>query len=171
MGMYNAMFGDGERGYPLLSMLGFEKPSDLGRYRDGWLEDDGDGGYRIAIYTRNGGNNREEHMPDLSGHPYYISDKDDSLDNTYATIYFRLPPMLLEVVKGHSDLMYPEPVNMDMVWLRGLAELEDNAGYREQVLADIDKYVVVVDPSSGAGQMDKSKLSDVVRKLVEGEEV
>jgi hypothetical protein len=173
MGMYNAVFGDGQRGYPLLSMLGFKSISEVGRYRDGWLESDGDGGYRIAIYTRNGGNNREEYMPDLSGHPYYISDKDDTVDNTYATIYFRLPPVLLEALKeqlgDHPDLVYPEPVNMDLVWARALAELESNAGYRDQVIAHIDEYVVVVDPSSEVGKTDHTKLTDVVRKLVEGE--
>ena len=41
MGMYNVMFGPSDAGYVLLGMLGFDRPSDVGRWRDTWIEGDG----------------------------------------------------------------------------------------------------------------------------------
>jgi len=62
-----------------------------GRFRDIWVEPDGK---TICLYTRNGGGNREwmQHVFDiLRQHPYYQSDEDDDFDETYASIYFRVP--------------------------------------------------------------------------------
>lgn len=91
MSMYELIFADGEKGMPLMGALGFKSTGDVGRYRSAWLEMDDDGKPRIAVYTRNGGNNREHYMPDLEDHPNFLFDRDDSFDNTYATIYFSIP--------------------------------------------------------------------------------
>lgn len=105
--MYNLVAGDGhqfDRGRILLAVLG--NPN-VGRYRDSWVERDGGGEPVIAIYTRNGGGNRQcwcddNSHPDgpctalivtevLPAHPLYLRDKDDTFDSTYATFYFRVP--------------------------------------------------------------------------------
>lgn len=62
MSMYELVFDDGEKGLPLLAVLGFKKASDVGRYRSAWLEKDDKGIVRIAVYTRNGGGNRNEYQ-------------------------------------------------------------------------------------------------------------
>ena len=51
--MYNAIFGENPRAGALLACIGLTK-ADVGRYRDVWLTDK-----HIAVYTRNGGGNRE----------------------------------------------------------------------------------------------------------------
>lgn len=111
MSMYALVAGDGhqiDRGQILLGMLGNPEP---GRYRDAWVEKDPDGGDPIiAIYTRNGGGNRESYEFEielLQLHPQYIRDADDDFDSTYATFYFRAPKehaeMLREVEQEHVD--------------------------------------------------------------------
>ena len=93
MSMYNVVFGFHPH-LPLVGiLLGREKivGDYFGRIRDAWIERWPDGSLRIHVYTRNGGGNRAEHMPDLSGDPLFIEDRDDSFDNTYASIYLKLP--------------------------------------------------------------------------------
>lgn len=51
---------DGDRIHACLWLAGFTTPQRSGRLRDGWLEIGDDGQPRVAIYTRNGGGNREE---------------------------------------------------------------------------------------------------------------
>lgn len=107
MSMYNLVHGQN----PLASMVPFllEQPeSYFGRFRDAWVEGREDGSVVLAVYTRNGGGNREhyddekEAGPDcdctgcigsyrLPEHPLYIEDRDDDYDCTYATFYFRVP--------------------------------------------------------------------------------
>lgn len=166
--MYNAIFGDGERGYPLLGALGFSKLEDVGRYRDAWIEKDGQGGYRIAVYTRNGGNNREDYMPDFSGNPYFLFDQDDEFDNTYATIYFSVPPELLKMVEAAiaQGAEIPEPVDMDQEWQTAIKALENNLGGRQdEVMANMDKYVKVVSIDPETGTTKEVPLSGLVEEL------
>ena len=99
----------------LLSMLGLTEGS-VGRFRDAFVLPD-----RIAVYTRNGGGNREHygnaeyesedppadgscrctgciitvHLPQ---HPLYIRDEDDGFDSTYATVYFKFPPEYADIL-------------------------------------------------------------------------
>lgn len=116
MSMYGMLFGDGSRGHVLLLSLGFAKVGDVGRYRDAWLEKGDDGETRIAIYTRNGGGNREEYesvFEALRKHPLYLFDLDDDFDFTYATIYFSLPEELADAVKKFE---IPDTVDMSKVW-------------------------------------------------------
>lgn len=85
MGLYNMLFGVNKLSPLILATLGL-KPSDMGRFRDCYIEDG-----KIAVYTRNGGGNRESYMPDFSANPHYLYDQDDDFDCTYATIYFKFP--------------------------------------------------------------------------------
>lgn len=122
MSMYGLVFdgaGAHERGGLLLGVLGFTKFSDVGRFRDAWLEKDDAGQPMIAVYTRNGGGNREEcwnhdnepmsetvdsaacecpackanHF--LPAHELWARGVDDEFDSTYRTEYFRVPEKFL----------------------------------------------------------------------------
>jgi hypothetical protein len=92
MGLYNMVFKTSPQ-MPLVMALLERQPFDFGRFRDAWVEKDDSQptGLRLVVYTRNGGNNREECMPDFTGDPLYLSDKDDEYDSTYAAVYFRVP--------------------------------------------------------------------------------
>jgi hypothetical protein len=104
MSMYDLVAGDGaqhSRGSVLLAVLGNPDP---GRFRDAWVERDEQGEPIIAIYTRNGGGNRECYCDDgnepgsctgcrgeaFAAHPLHLRNADD--DCTYATYYFSVPP-------------------------------------------------------------------------------
>lgn len=136
MSLYEMVFADGEEGLPLLGALGFKSVSDVGRYRSSWIEKGEDGIPRIAVYTRNGGGNREcwkddlkdgeechcvgctiEH--DLPKHPQYLFDQDDEFDCTYATIYFSIPDNLKKMLdEADSDWVnkVQDEVNMSETW-------------------------------------------------------
>ena len=99
MSMYEMVFGDGDAGIGWLGALGFSHTTDVGRYRSAWLEQPVGEEPRIAVYTRNGGGNRDEYssvFAELAQHEHYLSDRDDEFDSTYATIYFSLPTILIE---------------------------------------------------------------------------
>ncbi|MFD7705586.1 hypothetical protein [Streptomyces sp. NPDC059786] len=116
MSMYSLVAGDGhqyDRGSILLAALG---DPDVGRFRDAWVEKGENGEPVIAIYTRNGGGNREDYqsvIADLQGHPLYLRDTDDDFDSTYATFYFRTPDELSDQFREIAV----EPVNMSERWL------------------------------------------------------
>lgn len=87
-GLYNLVFGQESIADTLLAALKLTR-DDCGRFRDCFVHDG-----EIAIYTRNGGGNRDdyEHIFDaLSAHPNYLRNADDDFDCTYATIYFSFP--------------------------------------------------------------------------------
>lgn len=58
MSLYNALFGRNPASDVILATLGLSRGA-VGRFRDAWVEKDNTGEYRIAVYTRNGGGNRE----------------------------------------------------------------------------------------------------------------
>ena len=133
-GLYNLMMGDGGeeiRGDALRTILG--NPP-IARYRDSWVEN-WDGEPVIAIYTRQGGGNRDCYCEDYGGahpdpesscgsnealqaHERYLRDADDEFDCTYATFYFRCPP------EFRDDLRKPEimqaPVDMSERWMAAI---------------------------------------------------
>lgn len=133
MGLYDIVMGDGrqrERGALLLQILG--GPA-VARFRDAWVEKGADGEPVIAIYTRQGGGNRQcycgendrEHVPaqcyaacneELARHPLYVRDADDDFDSTYATFWFRLPGTLHADVRQALTEIACEPVNMSQRW-------------------------------------------------------
>ena len=127
MSMYDMVAADGHqnlRGAFLLAAL--DNP-DIGRFRDAWVEKSADGEPVIAIYTRNGGGNREDYedvIADLQDHPLYLRDADDDFDSTYATFYFRTPDELVEAFRESAG----EPVNMSDRWQAAIAALGGKGG-------------------------------------------
>lgn len=95
MSMYNMLFGVNPDTDQLMEILG-KTQGDFGRFRNVYMED----GY-IIVHTRNGGGNREDYedvFDEMSEHPWYSHDEDDSFDCTYANIYFKVP-------ENHEDFM------------------------------------------------------------------
>lgn len=146
MSMYHLVFGgDGarDRGAVLLGLLGFETLGDVGRYRDAWVERDPNGKPIIAIYTRNGGGNRQctaealelDEQCDgtctgcvathkLPAHPLYVRDQDDSFDSTYATFYFFPPDEWVEPLTQVAS----DPVDTDQRWQDAIAAIGGDHG-------------------------------------------
>lgn len=117
MSMYAMMHGQNAAADWLLGMLDLTK-EDVGRFRDAWVNKN-ENGYEIAVYTRNGGNNREDYMPDFSGHPLFLRDQDDDFDNTYATIFFKAPEDTAALLEGLVENRDP-----DKAWAESLAALK-----------------------------------------------
>ena len=98
MSLYNMLHGMNRSSDILLSFLGLTR-DDFGRFRDCYINDDGN----ICVYTRNGGGNRESYeevFNCMEAHKYFIRDYDDDFDCTYATYEFRVPDAFRLVVKG-----------------------------------------------------------------------
>jgi hypothetical protein len=139
-GMHGMIFNvDQDRVGMCLSLAGFTSTSQVGRLRDAWIEKDSDGEPIIAVYTRNGGGNREHWDDDdddveagkdcdctgciatyqLPAMEQYIRDVDDDFDRTYATFYFRAPPefrdSMLDVASDH--------INMSEKWLEAIDKI------------------------------------------------
>lgn len=129
--MYNVLFGRNPMAPVLLRMLDLTSEM-TGRFRDAWVEEDGE---HIVVYTRNGGGNRDcweldgcknetdaegrtvtVHDPacmttingKLQKHPLYVSDKDDDFDCTYASFTFRVPEQYREEVKQLQAAQAPD---------------------------------------------------------------
>lgn len=69
-------------------MLGEKHPDEYPRFRDCFIQED-----LICVYTRVGGNNRDNGYgeEELYEHPNYLKTEDDEFDNTYASYYFSVP--------------------------------------------------------------------------------
>jgi hypothetical protein len=163
MSLYEIAVADGnqrERGAILLAILGSPV---VARFRDAWVEKGGDGPV-IAIYTRQGGGNREcfcasepgrAHVPDqcyaacneaLAAHPLYLRDADDSFDATYATFYFRAPDEFREALAEAAV----EPVNMSERWQAAIERIgSGEMRPAEQAMAD-QLAAMLEDPSPDA---------------------
>lgn len=115
MGLYNMIFGTNPLSDLLLATLGLTR-NDVGRFRDTYIANG-----EIAVYTRNGGGNREDYMPDFSKHPCYLRDEDDDYDCTYATIYFSYPA---EYAADLKKLEAGEPFDPDARWMALLDSLK-----------------------------------------------
>lgn len=118
MSMYNMLFGVNPDTDTLLEILG-KTTGDFGRFRTVYMED----GY-IVVHTRNGGGNREDYedvFDEMSEHPWYSHDEDDSFDCTYANIYFKVP-------ETHADFMAIRNLNPGQnpreQWATLLAQME-----------------------------------------------
>lgn len=147
MSMYGLVFderGATDRGKVLLSILGFTKFSDVGRFRDCWVERAEDGALVIAVYTRNGGGNREEcwHADEdlspptadtaacdcaackanhfLPAHELWRSGADDVFDSTYRTEYFNAPEEYEEVLATVAI----DHVDTDARWLAAIEAIK-----------------------------------------------
>ena len=116
--MYNMIFGRNPNGPAILRTLDLT-PEDCGRFRDCFVANG-----EIAVYTRNGGGNREyqeEAIELLQEHPNYLRDEDDDFDYTYATFYFSLPNEWREEL-GDLDSGVFDPSRR---WLDMLAKLKE----------------------------------------------
>lgn len=103
MNFYQSMFGTNPNSDIVLNLLNEGQSSDkaysfgtFGRYRDCWLERNVDNPKEalIAVYGRIGGYNRARYQhvfEEVRTHPWWLRDADDTFDNTYATIYFKIP--------------------------------------------------------------------------------
>lgn len=99
MSLYNMLFGRNQIAPVLLAAINLDEGS-VGRFRDCHLNDDGS---EIHVFTRNGGGNRDDYMPDFSAHPFYLRDWDDDFDCTYATIAFKTPPEFRDAFRQLAD--------------------------------------------------------------------
>lgn len=121
MNLYNQLFGMNPRAEILLNILGLSMSS-TGRLRDVYVEKNPfvkvSDRYRIILFTRNGGPNRDcwefegcidgKHDPlcivsvckCLREHPCYVRDYDhDLVDRTYASFVFSVPRHHFELVE------------------------------------------------------------------------
>jgi hypothetical protein len=132
MSFYGMVFGQNDRSDAILATLGLKK-EDVGRFRDCIVTEG-----KIAVYTRNGGGNRDHwdsyETPEGMGcgcpgciisyrirkHPQYLTDRDDDFDRTYATIYFSFPP---EHAEELAKLDTGEPFEPSARWLAAIAAL------------------------------------------------
>lgn len=90
MSLYNMMKGFNPVAGLCLKMLSLN-PSDIPRFRDAWLTDDGE---RIVLLTRTGGGNRSDYLTEnqsLTKIDGYISDVDDDFDSTFAHFMYKVP--------------------------------------------------------------------------------
>lgn len=159
MSMYGMMFGENPLSDIYLAALGLRK-ADVGRFRNCFVSEG-----KIAVYTRNGGGNRE-HWPDdaeqdagescgctgcvieyrLPKHPNYLHDQDDDFDSTYATVYFSIP---CEYKDAFAKLDSGE-FKPDERWAKALDSLKDltpeeaKARFPE-IVALFDQIKVVLD--------------------------
>lgn len=88
MSLYNALCGFSNACIWVMPMLG-RKQEEWPRFRDCFVNDDNN----IEIYTRVGGNNRNQGYGEekLYEDPNFLETYDDDYDNTYATYVFKVP--------------------------------------------------------------------------------
>lgn len=134
-GMYGMVFGPrGDFLYPVAQATLGEHTS-IGRYRDMWFEknpaDPAGTSCILAVYTRNGGGNREDQaqaIKSMQTHPNYVEDADDSFDETYATFRFVFTFEELEAVEaGLGDAARDnliDRVDMSEKWKAAIAAME-----------------------------------------------
>lgn len=119
MSLYSAVFGENPAGQDLVDLLNEVQPIQVGRYRDAWVERDGDT-LAIRVHTRTGGGNREDYEDEngsLQDHPWYLRDADDDFDPTYADFYFRPDPAQIDTETGRKLVeMAGDPVDMGAQW-------------------------------------------------------
>lgn len=92
MSLYNIMNGVNQATFFILPMLGEKHPDSYPRFRDCFVNIE-NGEPEIHVYTRVGGENRDEGFgeEELYKHPNYIATWDDDFDSTYATYSFSVP--------------------------------------------------------------------------------
>ena len=98
MSLYNMINGFSNACVFIMPMLG-RKQEEWPRFRDCFVNDDNN----IEIYTRVGGNNRNQGYGEekLYEDPNFIATYDDDYDNTYATYVFRVPDTFMTI--NHSS--------------------------------------------------------------------
>lgn len=127
--LYDIVHGANEAGPYLVELLtaSARQPFKIGRYRDAFVEAEGDG-CLIRIHTRTGGGNREAYELEnasLQAHPWYVRDADDDFDPTYADFYFRPPIDQIDpaIVEALVSLAQPH-VDMGARWQAAIDALK-----------------------------------------------
>jgi hypothetical protein len=124
-GLYNAVFGSNDFGPALVELVNDRQAIDPGRYRDAWVEHEGDR-LLIRIHTRNGGGNREDYDdPSMQAHPWYVRDEDGDFDSTYADYWFAPPLAELDpdVAKALVEMAQP-PVDVSARWTAAIEAIK-----------------------------------------------
>lgn len=140
MSFYNLLFGVNPQSDLLLGIVALRR-SDVGRFRDCYADRDGEG-WRICVYTRNGGGNREHYDDDiepgpkcsctgcvmhrLPQRPGYLFDEDDNFDCTYAMVYFRPPREFWPLLDFFEASVSPEAKPAER-WIRLIEKLRAGA--------------------------------------------
>lgn len=140
MSMFGMVFPDPqrqERFALLFSLVAYDQPDDESeaymepvmnlRLRDCWVEKQPDGPPCLAVYSRNGGGNRDHyheadtlciacHGEIATEHPAYISDRDDEFDSTYRTYRFAFPASIPQDWKEALNEVAEDPRDMSEQW-------------------------------------------------------
>ena len=169
MSLYNALFGVNPFSADLLALIDFGSIAGHVRFRDVHIvEENGD--TLIAVYTRNGGGNRQHYGEEgveagaacgctgctithaMPLHPLYVRDEDDSFDSTYATVFFKVPEagkQLLSFLQSIGADKTPEPGKRFQEFLDKLRdpskrddpEVKRALGVGESILSKLPKDV------------------------------
>lgn len=96
MSLYNMVEGFSGACFFVAPLVVGHPEDNVPRFRDCFLGDDEHPEYdgKIHIYTRVGGGNREDYQAEIGemrGLDGYITDYDDSFDDTYATFIYEIP--------------------------------------------------------------------------------
>lgn len=138
MSLYNMLFKENEKADKLLSMLALDREL-FGRYRDVYLNADGS---KIIVYTRCGGENREEYdwvFENMERHPNYISDYDDSYDETYCYFEFEVPWEYRTETAGWSTGVEPDDVHTKFE--KAIAEMQTPGSEAEKRAKEVAKRI------------------------------
>lgn len=109
--LYNQLMGENPLADKLLALLDLER-KDFGRYRDIYLKNGGD---RIIVYTRIGGANGAYYLQQtkkLGMHPLIWGAWDDSFDDTYHYVVFRVGDGMLEQAQELFKQQGGEPITV-----------------------------------------------------------
>lgn len=132
MSLYGMVFGQTPYGPALVGLLATVAPLDPGRFRDAWVERHGDE-IVVAVYTRNGGGNREDQgdaLESMHAHPWFRSNADDEFDSTYATLRFTVDVATVvamdegSTIVDNLTLLAGDPVDTDERWLASIKALK-----------------------------------------------
>lgn len=109
-GLYNVLFGYNPAAKIVLTMLEFENPNGVGRFRDAYFQKNPvDEEICGVVLTRMGGGNRPDYQAEIAAlraHPAYKFDQDCAGDTTYAEFWFTIPE---EVREGMPKLVEEWP--------------------------------------------------------------
>lgn len=143
MSLYHLIHGDTSPKLVIAKAFGI---TEVPRYRDLWFElipgVSPQEALVLALYTRTGGGNREDYVDEneaLTQLPGYITDEDDSFDQTYAVFRFKVTPEMLNTEDFDPSSKHEEYWNAIVAnagtktdpgerWVAILAEMEGRAG-------------------------------------------
>lgn len=138
MSLYNMIFKENPDADKLLSMLDLNREI-FGRYRDAYLNADGS---KIIIYTRCGGDNRQDYdfvFELMEQHPQYISDYDDEVDETYCYFEFEVPKKYKKEAEGMAT--GKEPLNVHEKFDEAIKEMQTPGSEAEKRAKEVAQRI------------------------------